>query len=245
MWIPNVDQIKSVHEELVVLFREDDDPISPPGIRSEDLLQSAASRPLTSLGGVDKYKNTLQKVAALFHSLTKNHAFHNGNKRTATVVLLTSLYRNDLRLKENVTDDVLFDFVLSVTSDKFPDEYKSFSIDEVVSEIAEWLRRHTQKLAGKSGSMKIIDFLSKCRSVGANVKKTKTGSYAVSTTFGNIRVSGSTPEISGPVVRTYLKKLGLTVSASGFDQREFEDGVSPEREQVRRYMVTLRRLAKT
>ena len=42
-------------------------------------------RPQTGLGTIDKYPTIEQKAAALLHSLIKNHAFHNGNKRTALV----------------------------------------------------------------------------------------------------------------------------------------------------------------
>lgn len=39
-----VDDVKRVHSRLVVDFAESDDPIAPPGVRSEDLLASAVSR---------------------------------------------------------------------------------------------------------------------------------------------------------------------------------------------------------
>jgi death on curing protein len=115
IWTPTAPQVVGVHEELVLLFEKDEDPISPSGVRSEDLLQSACERPNTSLGGVDKYTSVYSKLAALLHSLTKNHAFHNGNKRTALVTLLTALHRNDLKLKSEVGDDALYDFMLAVT----------------------------------------------------------------------------------------------------------------------------------
>jgi death-on-curing family protein len=59
-------------------------------------------------------------MAALFHSLTKNHAFHNGNKRTALVALLSSLNRNGYHLNAEVTDDVVYDLAIAVTADQFP-----------------------------------------------------------------------------------------------------------------------------
>lgn len=245
VWVPNVDFIEAAHEELVALFLNDEDPISPPGVKTQGLLESAANRPFTSLGKVEKYPTALLKLSALFHSLTKNHAFHNGNKRTATVVLLTSLYQNDLRLREVVNDDELFDFVIRVTSDDFPHQQSGMNADEVVEAIAEWLRLRTEKVGGKASTMKVHDFLASCRKAGARIKNAKGGSYVISTNNGNIRLSKSTPEISGPVVRRFLRQLGMSFSVAGFDQLEFQEGVNPEREQVRRYMVTLRRLAKT
>lgn len=246
MWIPDEDQVKAIHFELVALFSDDDDPISPPGVKSSDLIASAVSRPHTALGKAEKYPSLKLKLAALFHSLTKNHAFHNGNKRTALVTLLTALYRNDFRLMESVTDDILFSFVMSVTSDEFPRPQHGLGNDAVIEQIASWISSRSEKLSGKSGSMRMTDFLAKCRMAGATVKPSKGGSTIVSNPKGgNIRISQSTREISGPVIRTYLNKLNLSMSRSGFDQKEFVDGIAPEREQVRRYMVTLRKLAKT
>lgn len=119
-WLPEPKNVLAVHEELVRVFEEDNDPISPPGVKSPDLLESACARPRTALGDVEKYPSLAEKMAALFHSLTKNHAFHNGNKRTALVTLLSALQRNDQRLISEVTDDHVYDLVVSVTADEFP-----------------------------------------------------------------------------------------------------------------------------
>jgi death-on-curing protein len=51
------------------------------------LLESAALRPQQSVGGQDAYPDLHAKAAALFHSLCRNHAFVNGNKRTAVVAV--------------------------------------------------------------------------------------------------------------------------------------------------------------
>jgi death-on-curing protein len=40
-------------------------------------------RPQTTVGGADAYPDVHSKAAALFHSLIRNHAFIDGNKRTA------------------------------------------------------------------------------------------------------------------------------------------------------------------
>jgi len=51
------------------------------------LLESATLRPQQSVGGQDAYRDLHSKAAALFHSLCRNHAFVNGNKRTAVVAV--------------------------------------------------------------------------------------------------------------------------------------------------------------
>jgi death-on-curing family protein len=245
VWTPTAQQVVEIHEELVSLFEADEDPISPSGVKSEALLDSACERPKTSLGGVEKYTTTPSKLAALFHSLTKNHPFHNGNKRTAVVTLLTALHRNDLRLKNEVDDEKLYDFVLAVTSDTFPTTDHGLNVDDVVSEVSTWIRDSSEAAINRPGSMRMTEFAEKCRRAGANCKDVKGGAISIGTQKGRIRISKSTSQLSGPVVRTYLQRLGLSAAKAGFDMAEFQEGVNPEREQIHRFMMTLRRLAKT
>jgi death-on-curing protein len=73
--------------------------IGPGGLMDPGLLDSAVGRPQATLGGGDAYATAYDKVAALFHSLTRNHAFINGNKRTAVVAAGTFLKLNGYRLK--------------------------------------------------------------------------------------------------------------------------------------------------
>jgi death-on-curing family protein len=107
MWIPGKEEVVEVHNHLTRLFEREDDPISPSGVKSSPLLESACSRPHTGLGAHDKYGTTDLKLAALFHSLTKNHPFHNGNKRTALATLLAALSRNDRRFNNDINDNVI------------------------------------------------------------------------------------------------------------------------------------------
>jgi death on curing protein len=52
-------------------------------VRDEGLLASAAGRPRTSAFGDDAYPTLAGKAAALMHSLARNHALVDGNKRLA------------------------------------------------------------------------------------------------------------------------------------------------------------------
>jgi death-on-curing protein len=64
---------------------------STPRLRDAGLLDSACHRPAATVFGEDAYPTLLLKAAALLHSLTANHPFIDGNKRTAwlsTVVFL-------------------------------------------------------------------------------------------------------------------------------------------------------------
>ena len=63
------------------------------GIRDANLLGSAIGRQCVSFGGKTKYKSAIEICSALFISLTKNHPFVDGNKRTALLTLLYELDR--------------------------------------------------------------------------------------------------------------------------------------------------------
>lgn len=52
-------------------------------VRDIGLLESASMRPQTSVYGQDAYPRFSEKVAALIHSLARNHALIDGNKRLA------------------------------------------------------------------------------------------------------------------------------------------------------------------
>jgi death-on-curing protein len=52
-------------------------------IRDVGLLASAAGRPRATAFGVDAYPGFTAKAAALLHSLARNHALADGNKRLA------------------------------------------------------------------------------------------------------------------------------------------------------------------
>jgi death-on-curing protein len=52
-------------------------------VRDPGLLASAVARPRTTVFGDDAYPTFEDKVAALLHSLVRNHALVDGNKRLA------------------------------------------------------------------------------------------------------------------------------------------------------------------
>lgn len=243
IWLPDTDEVSAVHYMLVDLFIQENDPIEPAGIKNQHLLDSALTRPHTGLGVAQKYKTLPEKVAALFHSLCKNHAFHNGNKRTALATLLMVLHRNDRRLKNEVSDDEVFDFVVSVAANTFPSE-AAHSDDTVVSAIAAWVRTKSETAKVKFSEMRTADFVDKCRSAGATYKMSG-GSHVVSVSSDSVKIANSTPKLSGAAVKSYLRALKLHPVSSGVDEIEFMSGTQEERAQLHRYMSALRRLAKT
>jgi death on curing protein len=71
------------------------------------LLSSAVGRPQATFGGEDAYGTLSEKVAALFESVVLNHAFLDGNKRTAVVAAIHMLNWNGYDLdapQEDIID---------------------------------------------------------------------------------------------------------------------------------------------
>lgn len=140
------EEVLQVHDTLVEHFAASNDPISPAGVRSMDLLQSAVSRQTTSYGSVLKYPTPIPNAATLLYGLCNDHPFHNGNKRTALVAMLIHLDRNKLALFDTSQHD-LFDLMLRVASHALfgrPDPRarrprRPPTVDREVEKIAEWL----------------------------------------------------------------------------------------------------------
>lgn len=235
--------ILRIHWNLVEIFERDNDPISPPGPRDMGLVSSAAARPRTSLGSTEKYETVEHKAAAMFHSLVLNHAFHNGNKRTALVSLLVFLDQND-RLVE-VGDDELFAMVLAVAEHRMAD---SASADESVAAICKWISEHTTRKTEFASEMRVNDFLDSVKAAGGSYRKAgKGGSWLVSGPGAggsrSVRISMSTPKLDANVVKRYLTQLGMSQGQTGVYYTEFRDGVDPEQELIRRFRGVLTRLS--
>ncbi len=83
-------------------------------IRDIGLLGSAVARPQTTLFGEDAYPDLRTKAAALLHSIVKNHALVDGNKRLGWLACAVFLELNGVTVT-NVPNDDVFRFVMDVT----------------------------------------------------------------------------------------------------------------------------------
>ena len=129
--------VRAIHEELVREFANQNDPIDPPGVRDENLLESAITRPRTSMGEDRKYPSVEMSGAALLHSLIHNHPFHNGNKRTGLVSMLAFLDSN--RMLVTCEQDELFKIVLRIAQHSIVTPTYDNLSDREVLYIAEWI----------------------------------------------------------------------------------------------------------
>jgi death-on-curing protein len=88
-------------------------------VRDHGLLESALARPQTSVFGDDAYPTIEQKAAALLHSLARNHALVDGNKRLALAGTVAFLGVNGRRL--TLDNDEAYDLIISVATGEVDD----------------------------------------------------------------------------------------------------------------------------
>ena len=98
-------------------------------IRDFTLLHSAIERPKASYDGKDLYPTLELKAAALLQSLCLNHAFSDGNKRTAWATTHLFLWKNGKKLQAKTQEAV--EFMVWVDNEK-----------PTTEEIAKWLEKH-------------------------------------------------------------------------------------------------------
>ncbi len=98
-------------------------------VKDLGLLDSALARPKTTLFGEDAYPTLELKAAAMVHSIIKNHAMVDGNKRTSWFMLSSFLYINGYFIE--MTADEGMEFTLGIATDKL-------SLDEA----AAMIRKH-------------------------------------------------------------------------------------------------------
>jgi len=96
------------------------------GVRDIGLLLSAVERPKATFEKKDLYKDIFHKAAAFMESLTNNHPFIDGNKRTAITSTALFLQFNEYLL--NTTQKKLEKFTLQMATNKasFQDAVKWF-----------------------------------------------------------------------------------------------------------------------
>jgi death-on-curing family protein len=168
------DQVLDIHWQLVEDFARANDPIDPPGPRSEALLESAVYRPHTALGGQRKYPTVEMAGAALFHSLVQDHPFHNGNKRTALVSLIAFLDMNGELLE--VEDDDLFDYVVRLADHRLLGRHANGDgslADQEGLEVADWIDCNSRSLEKQEQRLQFRELQAILRGYGAEFKPRK------------------------------------------------------------------------
>ncbi|MEO6651272.1 MAG: type II toxin-antitoxin system death-on-curing family toxin [Ilumatobacteraceae bacterium] len=87
----------------------------PAPIRDIGLLGSAVARPQTTAFGEHAYPDIWTKAAALLHSIVKNHALVDGNKRLGWLATAVFLEINGIEISRASNEDV-YDLVIDVAA---------------------------------------------------------------------------------------------------------------------------------
>jgi death-on-curing protein len=88
-------------------------------VRDIGLLQAAAGRPQASVFGADAYRSLHSKAAALLHSIVRNHALVDGNRRLGLAAVIAFYGVNGRRL--TMTNDEAYDLVIAVACGELDD----------------------------------------------------------------------------------------------------------------------------
>jgi death-on-curing protein len=120
---PCLDDVLAAHARLLGLFG------GAQGIRDRAALEAALGRPQSGY-----YGDVIEQAAALLESLSQNHPFVDGNKRTAIAVTAAFLRINGFRL--GFDDFEAYQFLIQLyQTDQFRFE-----------RLEPWLRQHAQPL---------------------------------------------------------------------------------------------------
>ena len=103
-------------------------------IRDVGLIESSLHRPRAVVFGMETYPDLLEKAAALLHSLARNHALFDGNKRIAWASMALFLRLNGLRVRANTLENL--EFMLACARG-----------DLELEQITDWLREHSDPVA--------------------------------------------------------------------------------------------------
>ena len=99
-----------------------------PEVRDYGLLESALARPRATAFGSDAYPGLDAKAAALLHSLTRNHALNDGNKRLSLAATIAFYGINGRRL--TLTNDEAYELIMRVAEGKLD------SVDDIAAVLA-------------------------------------------------------------------------------------------------------------
>ena len=94
-----LEDILEFHSEL----EESDIPVEE-GVRDMALLESAVNAPFQTFAGQDLFPSIYEKAARLLYGIANNHAFVDGNKRTAVHAMEVFLIMNRVSLDYTIDE---------------------------------------------------------------------------------------------------------------------------------------------
>jgi death-on-curing protein len=104
--------VKAIHVEVLAAHGGAD------GLRDETLLESAVAAPQATMMGQPLISDPIEMAAAYLFYICRNHAFIDGNKRTALAACLVFLESNHLLSDTKLPTDEWEQLVLEVAASK-------------------------------------------------------------------------------------------------------------------------------
>ncbi len=126
VWIEN-DEARAIHQIQLAEHG------GATGIRDQGLFESAMDRPRNLFAYSDPSATLYQLAASYAFGLAKNHAFVDGNKRTAFVVCLSFLRQNGI-------------VVVASPEARYLTFYALAAGHQTEAELSEWLRQNSRIL---------------------------------------------------------------------------------------------------
>lgn len=230
------------------------------GVLNYDMLSSAVSRQSVSFGDKEKWTNPFQKIATLVYGLTKNHAFNDGNKRTALLAMLLAM-KNIKRQADCPKKE--FELLLVRIAANQLSLYKDFKryakdTDAEVLFIADFIRRKTRKIDTEFHSLTYAEFNAKLKdfdvwldhpqgnTINVYQKKEKKSIFGFHSKSQDERIlqigfKGWKCQVYPKAVKCVLQAAGLTAE-NGVDSKVFYFGEDPEYKLIEEYYPVLKRL---
>ncbi|MFK5878285.1 MAG: Fic family protein [Flavobacteriaceae bacterium] len=245
------------------------EPISPAGVKNNHLLESAVFRQQTGSGKYYKYDDCFLNCATLAYGITKNHAFHNGNKRLGLLSIIKHLHVNGLVLRPRLSENELYDLMLNTVENQLRNHARkhqknyenivtlNWSDDMNIDYLAYWLRLNSLKKYNYTGiDLKIRDFKKilekkeiEYKEEGRNIILTKykrgfLGLLKKPMIRKKYLIGTKKLKIRKFILEKFRKDFNLTKS-DGIDNVSFYDESSFLNEEIIKYKSIIYRLSKT
>ena len=223
------------------------------GVLNFNLLSSAVNRQFIEFGGVKKWKDPFLKMATLAFGLTMDHAFHDGNKRTALLSIL--LYLNLHKRVVTVPKQLLEELMVRIAAHQlhlYPSFQEFQAKDDaevrfIGSKLRAWSRHvdtrlYTITYSELNTRLKEFGFyLDKPDGNTIGVYKTKAGLFGRDMKICMIGYPGAKKQVGEKDLKFILQKTGLTAK-QGCDSDVFFHGSQPTYELLEEYQEPLERL---
>lgn len=230
------------------------------GVKDFNLLSSAVARQSVEFAGIHKWGDCYHKMATLLFGITKNHAFEDGNKRTALLALLLYIDKEGLQLtyKQQVLEDLLIRIAANELS--IYDRYNKYYVgteDAEVNFIADLIKKYTRKTNRRIYTITYEEFNRRLKKFNVwldnpkgnciNVyrKKEIRKLFVIKNTQEDrilqIGFPGWKRQVNPKAIRSVLSEAGLTAE-NGVDSDVFFRDAEPAYELIREYRSPLIRL---